>query len=677
MKRFISLTGGNSETTILNGENLNKIISSSFSGNDFSIQGISIINGNAEDGSYYEEGGGIYCGSSDLLISDVVIENNQAEKGGGLYFVGGDLMLLNVSVKNNNALNNNSGYGGGIYCSTYSCANFNNVLVTGNYASGNGGGIFCESWSEDAVFSNTVIKENSSDNNGGGIYFNSVNPELSSVSVTQNHGEFGGGIYFDNSEPNFDSENRCSIYSNTTSSAYSKDICLSNWNDEITVIVDTFTVYNPTDIHAYPIENFTFDIQNAVNGLIDADIYVNPTGSDYNSGLTPEDPLRTINYALCLIISNEEDPNNIYLSEGTYGLPNINGYSPLPGKSYVNIVGENPETTIIDGGNNCEIFFLEDIQNFTLQNALLTQGEPEVIYAAFSDFTLKNVIISGNTENARNIYCLHSDALLENVLMHNNITTHSGVYALSSSHLKIINSTFANNETTESGGMIGITNSDAEVINTICWNNSPNNFNLYHDSGTLTVAYSAIANGEDDVDLNGGSSTVNWLEGNIVIDPIFENPEIFNFLLQQDSPCIDTGTAFLEWNDEVLVDLSEDEYYGTAPDMGAFEYGMSSFDDNNINSPVKFSLSQNYPNPFNPITTISFSVSSKDTEGAKLEIYNIKGQKIITFCHPELVEGSVIWNGNDEAGNAVSSGVYFYKLRSGKKSAIKKMLLMK
>jgi flagellar hook assembly protein FlgD len=111
--------------------------------------------------------------------------------------------------------------------------------------------------------------------------------------------------------------------------------------------------------------------------------------------------------------------------------------------------------------------------------------------------------------------------------------------------------------------------------------------------------------------------------------------------------------------------------------MGAFEYGMSSLGNEDINAPAKFSLLQNYPNPFNPITTISFSVSHEDTKDAKIEIYNIKGQKIKIFCHPELVEGSVIWNGTDNNNKLVSSGIYFYKLTSGKKNATKKMLLLK
>ena len=91
-------------------------------------------------------------------------------------------------------------------------------------------------------------------------------------------------------------------------------------------------------------------------------------------------------------------------------------------------------------------------------------------------------------------------------------------------------------------------------------------------------------------------------------------------------------------------------------------------------------LKGNYPNPFNPSTKITFSVAAQDAEDAEIGIYNIKGQKVKSFSlssHPELVDGSVEWNGKDNSGNNVSSGLYFYKLDAGKYSSTKKMILLK
>jgi len=85
----------------------------------------------------------------------------------------------------------------------------------------------------------------------------------------------------------------------------------------------------------------------------------------------------------------------------------------------------------------------------------------------------------------------------------------------------------------------------------------------------------------------------------------------------------------------------------------------------------------NYPNPFNPSTTISFDLTAKDAKNAKLEIYNLRGQKIRQY--PVLNnQSSIIWNSDDESGKAVSSGVYLCKLKvNGKTKAVKKCLLLK
>ena len=86
----------------------------------------------------------------------------------------------------------------------------------------------------------------------------------------------------------------------------------------------------------------------------------------------------------------------------------------------------------------------------------------------------------------------------------------------------------------------------------------------------------------------------------------------------------------------------------------------------------------NYPNPFNPTTTISFSIHEESE--VELSIYNIKGQKIKSLLNDQIPTGehSIIWNGDDDFGNSVSSGVYLYKLNvNGKTEVVKKCLLLK
>mgnify|MGYP001294777146 CR=1 FL=1 len=88
-------------------------------------------------------------------------------------------------------------------------------------------------------------------------------------------------------------------------------------------------------------------------------------------------------------------------------------------------------------------------------------------------------------------------------------------------------------------------------------------------------------------------------------------------------------------------------------------------------------LYQNYPNPFNPKTTIHFSLG-RDAK-IKLDIYNIKGQKVISLLNSELQSGEhfVSWSGENAFGQKSGSGIYFFVLRSGDRHIVRKMLLLK
>ena len=64
-----------------------------------------------------------------------------------------------------------------------------------------------------------------------------------------------------------------------------------------------------------------------------------------------------------------------------------------------------------------------------------------------------------------------------------------------------------------------------------------------------------------------------WPESGIIdIDPLFTNPENDDYSLQESSPCIDAGTTYFEMFGDIIIDIDVSEYYGLAPDMGAFEW---------------------------------------------------------------------------------------------------------
>lgn len=93
--------------------------------------------------------------------------------------------------------------------------------------------------------------------------------------------------------------------------------------------------------------------------------------------------------------------------------------------------------------------------------------------------------------------------------------------------------------------------------------------------------------------------------------------------------------------------------------------------------PTAFSLSQNYPNPFNPTTNISYALPANAY--VRLTIYNILGQKVKTLVNGEEMAGykNVIWDGKNDRGQEVSSGIYFYRIKAGSFTKTAKMSMLK
>lgn len=103
-----------------------------------------------------------------------------------------------------------------------------------------------------------------------------------------------------------------------------------------------------------------------------------------------------------------------------------------------------------------------------------------------------------------------------------------------------------------------------------------------------------------------------------------------------------------------------------------------SFKGNQNETPALISIEiTNYPNPFNPETRLTFSLPNE--QKIELTIYNIKGQKVKQLIKGQLTAGqhSTLWEGKDDNGKSVGSGLYFYKLKTGDKVISKKMLLLK
>ena len=179
--------------------------------------------------------------------------------------------------------------------------------------------------------------------------------------------------------------------------------------------------------------------------------------------------------------------------------------------------------TIIDGNQNGSVVRFANGEDSTslLTGFILTNGNTTVgggIYCNGSSPRLEYLVVSENTANAGGgIICVQSNTSMNNLTIYAN-----------------------------SGGGVACNSSDISMDDCILWNNSPAEIILY--SGYLSVNYSDIQGGWDGI-------------GNIDDDPQFVNPDIGNFNLTENSPCINTGNPHFPPDPD-----------GTRPDMGAFYY---------------------------------------------------------------------------------------------------------
>ncbi|SVD43743.1 uncharacterized protein METZ01_LOCUS396597, partial [marine metagenome] len=94
-------------------------------------------------------------------------------------------------------------------------------------------------------------------------------------------------------------------------------------------------------------------------------------------------------------------------------------------------------------------------------------------------------------------------------------------------------------------------------------------------------------------------------------------------------------------------------------------------------TPDGFELGEAYPNPFNPETTIRFDLpSSADVD---LSLYNLAGQQVATLASGLREAGSynLVWDGRDDAGRDLASGMYFYRLIAGDRVETRKLMLLR
>lgn len=138
------------------------------------------------------------------------------------------------------------------------------------------------------------------------------------------------------------------------------------------------------------------------------------------------------------------------------------------------------------------------------------------------------------------------------------------------------------------------------------------------------------------------------------------------------------GITSSDFNGDGVIDLALGAPYfqGNSGRTYVF-FGCNTVSDTNSAAPPRFALRQNYPNPFNPQTTIEYAISG--SARVRVSIYDVGGRRILTLVDEEQRAGAHVarWDGRDEQGQPVASGVYFCQLVAGQQSASMKLVLLR
>jgi len=315
---------------------------------------------------------------------------------------------------------------------------------------------------------------------------------------------------------------------------------------------------------------------------------------------------------------------------------------------------------------------------------------PAIDLSTADDVVIKGNLIANNTStgNGGAICMLNSSPMIANNVIVNNQGVPTGaILVKNGSNPTLVNNTIANNlcNSTFNSAMF-FYNAGGTLINSIIKGTGTNQ--IYCFNSTPTVTYSDISSGYTG-------------EGNIQDDPLFLTPSAGDgptfdgmaacWVLQSSSTCIDAGSPVADYNDAEDPDNAGSPLFpaqGTLRcDMGAFggdgnSYYVGNDDPGTVPAPAALSL-QIAPNPFNPNTTLYYTLNTPGR--ATMAIYNLRGEKVRTLldAHSDAGTHSVNWNGLDDRGRPVGSGIYFGNfgvtsdIGGDRYTAIKKMILLK
>ncbi len=656
-----TITGGT-------GRNAALPVNGNYGGGVFSYNASPVIRNNIFNACGYisptafSGGGAIACYNGSVTVENNIISNCLAQSGGGIYLYqaeatirnnrisgslphsgfngtkngGGIYALHSTAVIENNLIENNTMYnnGGGIYA-RLSTAIISSDTISTNACLTYGGGICCER--TPIQITDCIIKGNSSSNQGGGIFHKWSSIDMQNTVIALNRASIiGGGMYAD------------SIWGTISNNTVDRNTGVYGGGNFFLGNVQPLEIKNNMITYG---ETYGFQALNMVNitmqynnlyGNTPADIFMVTVDSTNLNGDPHYADTASFDYHLALnsagIDAGEPaispDPDGSRNDIGAFGGPGADFSAPdfVPG------------------------LIASMVDDTTIKLAWTSPASGDLDYYA----------VYGNSNDG---FTPEEAYLISTVPAGTDTFMHTPVSGCMRYRVNAVNTAgYAGGYSVQSGACTsGLDINPPEV--TVIY---PNGGEFFDVGDTIDVQWIAV----DDTAVDSVSI---WLSENGGTDFALlarsePNDSIFEWIV----PSVNSDSCLIKIT---AYDPALNEGSDTSDDLFTLHdpTGVGEDEEQEESETPRYAtaLAQNYPNPFNGVTHISYTLASSCE--VSLNIYDLSGRLIAVLDAGQRGAGKhdTVWNGKDRAGRAVTSGVYFCRIKAGKISQSRKIVYLR